>query len=34
MNYLSAQKKQVKLVDSLLKNAVNETSLYLQPFKK
>ncbi|MES2427699.1 MAG: lipoprotein [Bacteroidota bacterium] len=34
MNYLSAQKKQVKLVDSLLKNAVNETSSYLQPFKK
>ena len=34
MNYLSTQKKEVKLIDSLLNNAVKETSLYLQPFKK
>lgn len=34
MNYLSTQKKEVKLVDSLLKGAVNETNLYLRPFRK
>jgi hypothetical protein len=34
MKYLAAQKTQVKLVDSLLKKAVNETNQYLQPFKK
>ncbi len=34
MNYLSAQKKQVSVIDSVVKHAVNESAEYLKPFKK
>ncbi len=34
MNYLTDQKKQIAVVDSLLSGAVKETDEYLKPFKK
>ena len=34
MNYLSEQKKQVKVIDSVVKSAVTESAEYLKPFKK
>ncbi|MCC8426159.1 hypothetical protein [Mucilaginibacter sp. UR6-11] len=34
MNYLSAQKKEVHVVDSLVKKAVKESGEYLKPFSK
>jgi hypothetical protein len=34
MNYLTAQKKQIAAVDSLLVSAVKESDEYLKPFKK
>jgi hypothetical protein len=34
MNYLSAQKKEVRAIDSLIKNAVNESGSYIKPFIK
>lgn len=33
INYLSDQKKQVKIIDSVVKSAVNESAEYLKPFK-
>jgi len=34
MKYLTEQKKEVSVIDSLVKHAVNESAEYLQPFKK